>query len=414
MNILLINHYAGAPGLGRELRPYYLARHWQQAGHKVTIAAADHSHLRHIDPVAGKQPELRSINGVDYLFFATPRYNDTIAGRGRNISAFVLALWKRAESLAQEFAPDVVIAQSGYPYDYFAARRIASFAGARVVLEVRDLWPLHLQEHYHYRGGHPAVRFAQHTLGRAVTGADLVVPVLPQGQRYLAGFGLREEKCCAIPAGIAAPKGGSLPAGRAEKLRGFKQNGLLVMYCGNIGADHDLSAFVQSAGLLDQNYRLVLVGNGGNKITLKRSARQQGLENVLFLDGVQPAQVHAMLQMADLLYYPVGPRQQNSYGLASSKLLGYMLAGRPIIFDGSAAQNPVEACGCGVVLGGGDPQQIAGAIRQLGGMEEPQRQQMGQRGQQYVLQHHEYSLLAARYLERLQQLAEGKGSTKIS
>ena len=40
MNILYLNHYAGSPALGMEFRPYYLAREWVRAGHRVQIVAA--------------------------------------------------------------------------------------------------------------------------------------------------------------------------------------------------------------------------------------------------------------------------------------------------------------------------------------------------------------------------------------
>ena len=46
MNILVINHYAGAPSLGMEYRQYYLAREWQKAGNNVMIVTASHTHLR--------------------------------------------------------------------------------------------------------------------------------------------------------------------------------------------------------------------------------------------------------------------------------------------------------------------------------------------------------------------------------
>ena len=39
MNTLYINHYAGTPALGMEYRPYYLAREWVRAGHRVTVVA---------------------------------------------------------------------------------------------------------------------------------------------------------------------------------------------------------------------------------------------------------------------------------------------------------------------------------------------------------------------------------------
>jgi len=46
MNVLLINHYEGAPQYGMEYRPYYLAREWIRMGHKVVITSVSFSHLR--------------------------------------------------------------------------------------------------------------------------------------------------------------------------------------------------------------------------------------------------------------------------------------------------------------------------------------------------------------------------------
>ena len=50
MNVLLINHYAGSPRLGMEYRPFYLAREWVRAGHRVQIVAASFSHVRSRQP----------------------------------------------------------------------------------------------------------------------------------------------------------------------------------------------------------------------------------------------------------------------------------------------------------------------------------------------------------------------------
>lgn len=412
MNILILNHYAGAPRLGRELRPYFLAKYWQAAGHTVTIAAADHTHLRRNDPVEGPRPESRSLGGVDYLFFPTPRYNDSVTGRGRNIAAFVRGVWQEAPSLAQQLRPHVVIAQSGYPYDLFAARRIAAAAHAKTVLEVRDLWPLQLQEHYRYPSGHSAVRFASCALRRAVGEADRVVTVLPGGAQYLASFGLQPEKHAHILSGVsAALKNAPPPAGLAQRVERFRgEKGLLVMYCGNVGINHDLRPFAESAALLDSSIRLVVVGNGGNKITLKRLSRERNLQNLLFLDGVSPRQVPSVLQLADLLFFPVRPSRQLEYGFASAKLLEYMLSARPVLCDADPMGNPVSLAGCGMTLRGRTAEEIAGGIRAMAAMGEQQRQEMGRRGREYVLAHREYRLLAGQYLSLLEELTERGGT----
>ena len=53
MNIVYIEHYAGTPALGMEFRPYYLAREWVRAGHRVQMLAASYSHVRARQPEVG-------------------------------------------------------------------------------------------------------------------------------------------------------------------------------------------------------------------------------------------------------------------------------------------------------------------------------------------------------------------------
>ena len=64
MNILLINHYSGSPQYGMEFRPYYMAKEWVKAGHKVLIIGGSQSHLRKRQPHPG--PE--TIDGIDYYW----------------------------------------------------------------------------------------------------------------------------------------------------------------------------------------------------------------------------------------------------------------------------------------------------------------------------------------------------------
>ena len=85
MNILYLNHYAGSPGLGMEYRPYYLAREWVRTGHKVQMVAADFSHVRTRQPLAGDE----LIDGIAYRWLPTPRYQGNGLGRVWNIWRFL-------------------------------------------------------------------------------------------------------------------------------------------------------------------------------------------------------------------------------------------------------------------------------------------------------------------------------------
>ncbi|HZF79380.1 MAG TPA: glycosyltransferase WbuB, partial [Rubrivivax sp.] len=82
MNIVLVNHYAGTPSLGMEFRPYYLAREWVRAGHRVQVLAADFSHVRARQPTMGDE----QIDGIAYRWYRTPAYRGNGVGRVRNIA----------------------------------------------------------------------------------------------------------------------------------------------------------------------------------------------------------------------------------------------------------------------------------------------------------------------------------------
>src|SRR6476619_4702233 len=102
MNILLINHYAGSTRHGMEYRPYYLAREWVRAGHRVMIVAASFSHVRSRQPVVDGDMLDEPIDGIAYRWFATPAYSGNGVGRVRNIAVFLSRLWRQTPRLVRE------------------------------------------------------------------------------------------------------------------------------------------------------------------------------------------------------------------------------------------------------------------------------------------------------------------------
>ena len=67
MHILILNHYAGSPYYGMEYRPYYLAQEWIKLGHKITIVAANNSHIRRVNPEAKGKFWEEDVDGIRYI-----------------------------------------------------------------------------------------------------------------------------------------------------------------------------------------------------------------------------------------------------------------------------------------------------------------------------------------------------------
>src|SRR5260370_11602006 len=142
MKILLINHYAGSNQMGMEYRPFYLAREWVASGTSAVLLAADYSHLRTRQPAVRSDLESTDEEGVKFRWLRTNSYAGNGVKRITNMLAFVGKLLAHAGRIGREEQPDIVICSSTYPLDIYPGAMIARRAGARLVFEVHDLWPL--------------------------------------------------------------------------------------------------------------------------------------------------------------------------------------------------------------------------------------------------------------------------------
>ena len=136
MNILLINHYAGSPELGMEFRPFYLAKEWIKQGHQVYILASTHSHIRAKNPDFNQRFTLQELEGINYIWLKTPKYDGNGISRVKNIASFLFYANQYASKISEMSKPDLVIASSTYPADNYLAHRMAKKNKAKHIYEV--------------------------------------------------------------------------------------------------------------------------------------------------------------------------------------------------------------------------------------------------------------------------------------
>ncbi|WP_296944860.1 glycosyltransferase family 4 protein [uncultured Massilia sp.] len=408
MNILLINHYAGSVRHGMEYRPYYLAREWVRQGHRVTIVASSESHLRSQAPSLDGRPRLlETIDGIDYAWLATPPYRGNGAARVRNMLAFVLRLRREAARLAAALRPDAVIASSTYPLDIWPAHRIARLAGARLLFELHDLWPLSPMELGGHSRWHPFIMLLQAAEDFACTRADAVVSILPRAGAHLEAHGMAPHKLHLVPNGVdpgewEGPRA-PLPPALAGAFEALGRNGNFVLgYAGTHGVANALGTLLDAAARLQgRPVAIVLVGDGPDKPALRRRAAALGLANVHFLDPVPKACVPALLGRFDAAY--LGWRRQPLYrfGISPNKLIDYMMAGRPVLHVVDAGNDPVAEAGCGLSVPPDDPRAVADAVLALMALSPAQRAALGRRGRAHALANHTYPVLGRRFLNAL-------------
>lgn len=405
MNILLINHYAGAPDLGMEFRPYYMARKWVQAGHRVLIIGATYSHLRKKQPSEGRQ----NIDGVDYYWVKTNKYTGNGLGRMYSMFLFVFKLMFLMSRVYGQFRPDIVIASSTYPLDIYPACKIAKKYDAKLIYEVHDLWPLSPMELGGYSRWHPFIMVMQKAENFAYKNVDAVVSMLPKAKKHMMEHGLAEDKFYYVPNGIVESDWenpevlGEIHTNLLKKLQ--QENKFVIGFAGAHGIANSLQSVIDAvATLVDKNIVLVLVGTGQEKENLIRYVKVQKISNVYFLPPVNKLMIPSLLKNMDILYIGLQKQSLFRFGISPNKIFDYMMARKPVIQAIEAGNNLVKEAQCGIDVEPDNVKEIAKAICQLQEMPEDQRKQWGENGFEFVMRNHTYNVLGKSFLNIMEKL----------
>ena len=406
MNILYINHYAGSLEMGMEFRPYYLAHEWQKMGHKVRIVAADYSHLRKQNPKVKKDFEIQHINGIEYQWVKTGRYNGNGSARAMTMLEFCGKLSLKAGQIAKDFQPDAVISSSTYPLDTYPAQRISAIAKCRYIHEAHDLWPLTLTEIGGMSARHPFIVLLAAAERAAYSSADKVVSLFPDAYKHMLKHGMQSmDKYVYIPNGIVVDDwdhSEPIPEEHRRLPDKLKKEGrFIVMYLGGHALSNSLDVLIDSAEFADsQQTAFILVGKGVEKERLISKSQKKNLSNVYFLPPVSKLQVPEILKEADALYIGAKKSPLYKYGVSLNKVYDYMMSGRPIIYGVEASNNDVKEADCGITIKPDDPQEVIKAIRTLNAMSLKDREELGQNGKKYVLSKYDYSKNAKIFIEK--------------
>ncbi len=399
MNIILINHYAGSPESGMEYRPYYMAREWKNAGHKVLIVSASYHHMR------SRQLSQRgycTIEGIDHLIIKTPGYRGNGVKRVLNMICFVVRVWMRAGQISKKIKGDVVIASSTYPWDIYPARKIARKSDAQLVFEVHDLWPLSPMLLGGYSRNHPFIRLLQMGEDYACRHADKIISILPATKEHFVSRGMLPEKWHYVPNGIDI--GGDFLDPSREMLqkldeirKGFDH---IAIYAGSHGIANSLDTIVDAAPMLERDrIALVLIGQGPEKERLEGKVKEMEAGNIFFLPPVPKNNVHNILKLADILLIAWNRSELYRYGISPNKIFDYMLAGKPVVHAVDTPVDPVREARCGLSIAPEDPELFARSLRKILSMGREEREEMGKRGIAYVENNHSYPILAKKFLQ---------------
>jgi glycosyltransferase involved in cell wall biosynthesis len=409
--ILMVTHYfppeAGAP----QARLSALATAWAAAGDQVTVLTGMPNH-----PTGVLPPEYRGAirrrerrdgyRVVRTWLYATP--NEGVARKTLSHLSFMIS-----SVLLGGLAcgpTDTVLVSSPTFFSIGSAWLLARLKRARLVIEVRDLWPAIFVE-LGVLTNRRLIGLLERLELAAYAAADQVVVVSDGFRANLIGRGVPADKVHTIRNGVslsrfrpAADQDSPAREQAREQARerlGARPGDCLVLYAGTHGISHALTAVADAAALLDgQAVRVAFVGDGSDKPRLRRRVAELGLANVALAPAVPPSQVPELLAAADVCLVTL--RDVPLFAtFIPSKMFEYLAAAKPVIgaVTGESAQILREAGA--VVVPPEDSGALARAISTLAA-DAARRTAMGRQGRAYVERFFDRTELAKEYRKILE------------
>ena len=402
MRILIVTHYfppeTGAP----QARLSGLAAAWAADGDDVTVLTGMPNHPTGVIPLEYRGAIRRRERRGGYRvlrtwLYATP--NDGIARKTIGHLSFMVSavlLGWRASGPA-----DVVVVSSPTFFSVGAGWLLARLKRARLVVEVRDLWPAIFTE-LGVLTNRRLIALLERLELAAYAAADTVIVVSDGFRANLIGRGVPAGKVHTIRNGVRS--GEFDPQTRADpRLRarlGAGPGDCLVLYAGTHGISQGLTSVADAAArLAGQPIRFAFVGEGADKQRLRDRVAELGLRNVTLRPGIPHERVPALLAAADICLVPLRDVPLFS-SFIPSKMFECLAAGRPVVgaVAGEAAQILREA-GAQVVPPA-DSTALAGAIEVLAA-DPARRAAIGRQGRCYVEEYFDRDTLARQYRKLL-------------
>jgi glycosyltransferase involved in cell wall biosynthesis len=402
MRIIIVTHYfppeTGAP----QARLSGLAAAWAADGDHVTVLTGMPNHPTGVIPPKYRGAVRRRERRGGYRvlrtwLYATP--NEGIARKTIGHLSFMVSsvlLGWRASGPA-----DVVVVSSPTFFAIGSGWLLARLKRARLVVEVRDLWPAIFTE-LGVLTNRRIIGLLERMELAAYAAADTVIVVSDGFRTNLIGRGVPAGKVHTIRNGVCPgefdPDAPADPRLRARL--GAGPNDCLVLYAGTHGISQGLTSVADAAArLADQPIRFAFVGEGADKQRLSDRVAELGLRNVTLLPSVPHEQVPALLAAADVCLVPLRDVPLFS-AFIPSKLFECLAAGRSVMgaVAGEAAQILREAGA--QVAPPEDSTALAAAIEALAA-DPPRRAVMGRQGRCYVEKHFDRDTLARQYRKLL-------------
>jgi glycosyltransferase involved in cell wall biosynthesis len=398
MRILFVAQDIGSAQMGMVFRPYMFAKQLKSRGHQVRCLTASFAHIRRQNPTIDHDLEKTDVEGLQFQWIKTFVYMGNNWRRVLNMFWFSGKLMLFARRIGREFRPDVIVASSPHPLIIFGCWLMAKISGARLIFEVRDIWPQSLIQIGNISPHHPFMKLLGIAEKFAYRYSNQVISLLPHSLDHMKSRGLDERKFVYIPNGIDQSEWttkAALPPDVDEAYKRFAMNKKVILgYAGAHGVANALDFVLEAmANLKTESIGFVFVGEGVRKAELIKKANSLNLENVLFLPALSRPQVIELMSRWSASFISLKKTQVFEHGVSPNKLMDYAMTGLPVVYAITHKGSAVETHDFGWTVEAENATDLERVLRKVLATPENELKAKGNRAKAWVISDHDYCSL---------------------
>jgi glycosyltransferase involved in cell wall biosynthesis len=398
--IWIINQYASPLKYSHfGARHIFFAKEFIKAGYQVYIISSTYNHYIHTSPPEKNLFNMEEIEGVNMIWVKGFKYKNS-NGLGRIISWILFSVklfilpWKKLGN------PEIILISSMSIIPIINAIWLKrKFKIKKLILEIRDIWPLTFIEIGKRSKYHPLALLLGFFEKLAYKKADHIVATMPKADLHISKKTNKKFNYSFIPQGINE----SFFAQQKELEKNFIDkyiplNKFIVCYAGTIGKSNALITLIEAAKQMDNIHKdihFILLGDGHDKMELINNTID--LKNITFVPKVNSYYVQSFLKHCNLLYDSVLSVPLYNFGISRNKWMDYLYSNKPIIVSFSGYDKLLDETKSGIIIPAENTNELIKSILFIKNMKEEQLGKM-KNGRDYILKNRTYPILSKQFL----------------
>jgi glycosyltransferase involved in cell wall biosynthesis len=405
MKIWIISKYASSLEVGFESRLFALARRFVKSGNFVAIISSDSNHFGNY-PAYKNTYNFEKFEKLNVLRICTFKYLKT-ASIQRILSWIDFEIKLFFAPLKSFEKPDIIVVSSLSLITILNGIRLKYKYGAKLIFEIRDIWPLTIIEEGGYKPWNPFVLLLSAIEKYGYIKSDLIVGTMPNLNNHINSIlGLNNKKCVCVPFGFDSNffLSSIVEPGKFQSDQNLPIGKFIIGYAGSIGISNGLQAFIDCAKKMvnDERFIFTLLGDGDSKSNFMRQTR--GYSNIYFIPKVNREKVASYLAMCNVLYFSSLNNPIWDFGWSPNKLIDYMMSGKPVLASYSGHQSMINEAKSGFFIPAEDSEAIKTALENMIAMNPDDLVKMGNDGKDWIVKNRDWDIVSGKYLEIMNEL----------